>query len=171
LANTTSEIRHIPFTKAAQDKGVWILRKLSKIMNQVVNLVQILPHNETLENRQDKDIIHKRLKRDIVRLYGYTSKPKGMQYDRRHVAEFFLNPIGAVVKLVKGPKYADSKTKLDIVDAALQVQISWYKREIAKIHNRLYTIPKDLPQSYLEGLSTVTPPPTTTEIHTGKIHT
>jgi hypothetical protein len=48
------------------------------------------------------------------------------------------------------------------VDAALQVQISWYEREIAKIHNRLDTIPMDLPQSYLDGLSTVTPPPTTT---------
>jgi hypothetical protein len=79
------------------------------------------------------------------------------------VEELFLNPIGAVVKLAKGPKYADSVTKhQDIVDAALQVQISWYEREIAKIHNRLYTIPKDLPQSYLDGLSTVRPPPTTT---------
>jgi hypothetical protein len=42
LANTTtSEICHIPFTKAAWDTGVWGLRKLSKIMNQVVNLGQI----------------------------------------------------------------------------------------------------------------------------------
>jgi hypothetical protein len=46
------------------------------------------------------------------------------------------------------------------VDALLQVQIPWYEREIAKIHNRLYTIPKDLPQSYLDGLSTKRPPPT-----------
>jgi hypothetical protein len=37
------------------------------------------------------------------------------------VAEFFLNPIGAVVKLEKGPKYADSVKHQDIVDAALKV--------------------------------------------------
>jgi hypothetical protein len=48
------------------------------------------------------------------------------------------------------------------VDAALQAQIPWYERVIAKIHNRLYTIPKNLPQLYLDGLSTVKPPPTTT---------
>jgi hypothetical protein len=44
LANTsTSEIRRIPFTKAARDTGVWGLRRLSKIMKQVVQLDQILP--------------------------------------------------------------------------------------------------------------------------------
>jgi hypothetical protein len=40
------------------------------------------------------------------------------------VAEFFLNPIGAVIKLANGPKYTGSKAKQDIVDAALQVQ--WF---------------------------------------------
>jgi hypothetical protein len=47
------------------------------------------------------------------------------------------------------------------VDAALQVKISMYEREIVKIHNRLYTIPKDLPQSYLDRLLKIKPPPTT----------
>jgi hypothetical protein len=46
-----------------------------------------------------------------------------------HVAEFFLKPIGAVIKLAKGPKYADSKEKQDKVDAALQVQISCYEKK------------------------------------------
>jgi hypothetical protein len=80
------------------------------------------------------------------------------------IAEFFLNLIGTVIKLANGPKYADSKEKQDIADAALQMQIVWYEREIAKIHIRLYTIPKDLPQSYLDGLSTVRSPPTTTTL-------
>jgi hypothetical protein len=77
-------------------------------------------------------------------LYGYSSKPKELNVIG-DVAEFFLNPFGAVVKLAKGQKYADSKTKQDIVDAALQVQISWNKGEIEKIHDMFYTIPKDLP--------------------------
>jgi hypothetical protein len=49
-----------------------------------------------------------------------------------------------------------------MVDAALQVQISCYKGEMEKIHNRLFNIPKDLPRSYLEGLYTEGSPPTTT---------
>jgi hypothetical protein len=74
LANTrNSEIPRIPFTKIAQYTGVWGLRKLSKIMNQVVNLDQILPHNETQENRLDKDYSHKRMQ----------LKTKGMQCDKR----------------------------------------------------------------------------------------
>ena len=56
------------------------------------------------------------------------------------IAAFFLNQIGAIAKLAKGQKYTDSVEHQDIVDAALQVQISWYEREIAKIHYRLYTI-------------------------------
>jgi len=162
LANTTtSEIRRIPFTKAARDTGVWGLRRLSKIMKQIVNLDQILPHNDTVQDRLNKDNAHKRLKRDIACLYGYSSKPKECNVIG-DVAEFFLNPIAAIIKASKGPKYADSKQAQDIKDAALQVQISWYEREIEKIHRRLYTIPKDLPQSYLDGLSTIRPPPTTT---------
>ncbi len=94
-------------------------------------------------------------------MHGYSSKPKECNVIG-DVAEFFLNPIAAIVKAAKGPKYADSKQAQDIRDAALQVQISWYEREIERIHNRFYTIPKDLPQSYLDGLSTIRPPPTTT---------
>jgi hypothetical protein len=135
---TTSEIRRMPFT----------------------NLDQIVPHNDTIQNRLDKDNAHKRLKRDIACLYGYNSRPKECDVIG-DIAAFFLNPIGAIAKAAKGPN-ADSVDHQDIVDAALQVQISWYEREIAKIYNRLYTIPKDLPQSYLYGLSTVRPLPTTT---------
>jgi hypothetical protein len=35
------------------------------------------------------------------------------------VAELFLNPIGKVIKLAKGPKYANNKAKQDVV------QILW----------------------------------------------
>jgi hypothetical protein len=71
------------------------------------------------------------------------------------ITEFFMNSIGAIVKLAKGPKYADSATKQHIV------QISWYKREISKFSHRLYTIPKDLPQSR-RSFDNKTPPMTTT---------
>jgi hypothetical protein len=104
---TTSEIRRIPFTKAARDTGVWGLRRLSKIMKQVVHLEQILPHNETLQSRLNKENTHKRLKRDIACLYGYSSKPKDCNVVG-DIAEFFFNPIVAVIKASKGPKYEDS---------------------------------------------------------------
>jgi hypothetical protein len=131
-------------------------------MKQVVNLDQNLPHNETIQDRLDKNNAHKRLKRDIACLYGYSSKPKECHVIG-DVAEYFVNSIAAIVKAAKRPKYADSKQQQNLKDAALQVQISWHEREVEKIHNRLYTIPKDLPQSYLKGLSTVKPPPTTTQ--------
>jgi hypothetical protein len=108
-------------------------------MNQIENLNLILPHIKTLKHRLGKDNFHKSLKLDITCLFGYSSKPKECNV-KEDAAEFFLNLIGAVIKLAKGPKFTDSKIKKDIVVVALQVQISWYEREIAKIHNRLYTI-------------------------------
>jgi hypothetical protein len=70
LANTiTSEIHRIPFTKAAQDTRVWGLRRLSKIMKQVVHLDQTLPHNDTIQKTLETDNAQKRLKRDIACLY------------------------------------------------------------------------------------------------------
>jgi hypothetical protein len=47
-------------------------------------------------------------------------------------------------------------------EEALERQIQEYERDIARLHRKLYVIPEDLPQSYLEGLSTIRPPPTTT---------
>jgi hypothetical protein len=130
-------------------------------MKQVIYLDQILPHNETIQDRLDKDNANKRLKRNIAFVYGYSSKPKEWNFIG-DLAKLFVNPIAAIVKAAKGPKYAKSKQQQDTKDAALQVQISWYERKVAEIHNRLYTIPKDLPHAYLDELSTVRPPPTTT---------
>jgi hypothetical protein len=76
-------------------------------MKQVVHLDQILPHNETLQSRLDKDNTHKRLKRDIACLYGYSLKPKECNIVG-DIAEFFFNPIVAI-KASKRPKYEDSK--------------------------------------------------------------
>ena len=60
-------------------------------------------------------------------MYGYSSKPKECNVVG-DIAKIFFNPIAAIVKAAKGPKYADSKQAQDIKDAALQVQISWYAR-------------------------------------------
>jgi hypothetical protein len=75
---------------------------------KVVHLDQILPHNETIQSRLDKDTTHKRLKRDIPCLYGYSSKPKECDVVG-DIAEFSFNPIVAVIKASKGPKYQDNK--------------------------------------------------------------
>jgi hypothetical protein len=47
-------------------------------------------------------------------------------------------------------------------EAALEKQIQEHERDIAEFHRKLYVIPEDLPQSYLKGLSTIRPAPTTT---------
>jgi hypothetical protein len=90
LANTTtSEIHRIAFTKAARDTGVWGLRRLSKIINKVLNLDRILPHNDTIQDRLDKDNVHKRLKKDIACLYENSSRPKECD-NKGNLAAFFL---------------------------------------------------------------------------------
>jgi hypothetical protein len=45
-------------------------------------------------------------------------------------------------------------------EEALEKQIQEHERDIAELHRKLYVIPEDLPQSYLEGLSTIRPPTT-----------
>jgi hypothetical protein len=42
----------------------------------------------------------------------FSSRPKECNV-KEDVAEFFLNPIGAVIKLAKGCKYADSNISLN----------------------------------------------------------
>jgi hypothetical protein len=74
-------------------------------MNQAVNQDQILPQNEYLGHRLDKDNVYKWLKRDIEGLYGYSSKPKERNVCRR-CSRILL---GAVIKSAKGPKHAGSK--------------------------------------------------------------
>jgi hypothetical protein len=84
-------------------------QKLLKIINQVVNLDQIITNNEILEHILDKDKYTNGLNR-------YISKPKECNVIGDRV-ESCLNPIGFAIKLAKGPKYAESIIKQDIIDA------------------------------------------------------
>jgi hypothetical protein len=56
LANiTSSKICHIPFTKAARDRGVWGLIKLSKMMIQVITWTKFylaMKHRKQTKKRQ-----------------------------------------------------------------------------------------------------------------------
>ena len=161
LAKTvTTVIPRIPFTKAARDTGVWGLRKLSKIMEQVQNLDYILPHNETFEDRQGQDNLHKRLKRDLACLYGYSSMPKECD-SVGEIASFFFNPIGALIKL-HDDNHTDVKSKWEMEDKMKEMEISWYESQIKILHRKLHVVPKELPDSYLEGYVTSRPPVTTT---------
>jgi hypothetical protein len=69
-------------------------------MNQVINLDQILTHNDTIEDRLDKDNVHKRLKRGVACFYRYSSRPTECNIIG-DIVGFFLNPIGAMVTLAK----------------------------------------------------------------------
>ena len=41
--------------------------------------------------------------------------------------------------------------KQEMDDKMKELEIKWYKKQIKILHNRLHIIPKELPDSYLEG--------------------
>ena len=53
------------FAKAIRDAGVYGMKKLSTIIEQIRNLDNNLPHKDTRQHRQNKDNQHIQLKRDI----------------------------------------------------------------------------------------------------------
>ena len=103
MANkTTSEKRKILFTKAIRETGLYGLLKLNETMKMVNNLQMNLAHNSS-HNRNFQDDPHRILKRDIACLYGYSSTPKDCD-PVKEVGMFFWNPLGAILKAIKGTK-------------------------------------------------------------------
>jgi hypothetical protein len=66
-------------------------------------------------------------------LYGHSSKPKECKVVG-DIAEFFFNPIVAIIKASKGPKYEDSKEYQMKKEVGLEKQIQEYERDIAELH-------------------------------------
>ena len=103
MANkTTSDKRKIPFTKAIRDTGDYGLLKLHETMQMVDVLNLNLPHNSS-QTHHFKEDPHKVLKRDIACLYGYSSRPQDCDAVG-DIAQFFLNPIAAIISASKGTK-------------------------------------------------------------------
>ena len=110
MANkTTSDKRKIPFTKAIRDTGDYGLLKLHETMQIVDDLNLNLPHNSS-QTHHFKEDPHKVLKRDIACLYGYSSRPQDCDAVG-DIAQFFLNPLAAIILAAKGTRWEDSRTQ------------------------------------------------------------
>ena len=67
--STTSEIKRIPFTKAARDTGGYALKRLERIMNKLKQIDDNLPHHEEAQVREERQ----RVKRSLT-LAEYSDK-------------------------------------------------------------------------------------------------
>jgi hypothetical protein len=54
INSTTSEIKRIPFTKAARDTGEYGLKRLERIMNILKQIDDSLPHQEGANVREER---------------------------------------------------------------------------------------------------------------------
>ncbi len=52
--STTSNIKRIPFTKAARDTGEYALKRLERIMNKLKQIDDNLPHQEGAQVREER---------------------------------------------------------------------------------------------------------------------
>ena len=70
------------------------MRKLTTIMDQIKNLDNNLPHNETKQHGQNKQDTHVRLKRDIACTLSYSFEPKqcGPDIDIPVINDFSTHP-------------------------------------------------------------------------------
>ena len=69
---TTPDKRRVSFTKAIRDAGVYGMRKLATIIDQIKNLDNNLPHNTTRQTQHHKYNQHIKLKRDIACAHSFS---------------------------------------------------------------------------------------------------
>ena len=67
--STTSEIKRIPFTKAARDTGGYAVKRLERIMNKLKQIDHNLPHHEEAQIREER----RRIKQSLT-LGEYSEK-------------------------------------------------------------------------------------------------
>jgi hypothetical protein len=67
--STSSNIKRIPFTKAARDTGEYALKRLERIMNKLKQIDENLPHHEEAHVREER-----RLKKQSLALGEYSDK-------------------------------------------------------------------------------------------------
>ena len=80
--------------------------KLSKTIFTPLKLTPILkPVSNTMENTVPPKF---KVKRDIACLYGY-SQDKRLCDNTADITQFFLNPLAAIIKAAKGPRYEDTE--------------------------------------------------------------
>ena len=129
----------------------------SELNFQIQNLTDLI--------YQEKEFIRQR--RDIACLYGYSSTPK-LCDEIGDVAQFFFNPIGAIIDAIHGEKYQDSTQRFHDDNKRTEQELSLIQSEIDHYYNK--TLLLSIPSSFLSVYSTEKPPQqlTTTKPYTKK---
>ena len=81
----------------------------NKIGNTVFTLLKLTPILKSSSNSEASPAPPKvRVKRDIACLHGY-SHDKRLCDNTADTTQFFLNPLAAIIKAAKGPRYEDTE--------------------------------------------------------------
>ena len=87
-------------------------------MQTVNDLNMNLPHNSSQTHHFQK-YSQRILKRDIACLQGYSSRPQDCN-KVKDIAQFFLNPLAAIISVAKGTKWEDTRENQAEKNAALE---------------------------------------------------
>ena len=127
--------------------------KLSKTIFTPLKLTPILnPIGNSVKNTVPTTTTFK-VKRDIACLYGY-SHDKRLCDNTADITQFFLNPLAAIIKAAKRPRYEDTEPYEREENRQREKFIIKLQDEIDHLYNLKYPA---LPTSYLEAYSTQSP--------------
>ena len=133
--------------------------KLGKTIFTPLKLTPLLNSDSNTEIKTVPTPTKFKVKRDIACLYGY-SHDKRLCDNTADITQFFLNPLAAIIKAAKGPRYEDTEPYEREENRQREKFIIKLKDEIDHLYNLKYPA---LPTSYLEAYSTQSPIEVTTK--------
>ena len=96
------------------------------------------------------------LKRDIACLYGYSSTPEKCD-GVRDIAQFFFNPLGAIIEAAKGTKWEDTKEYQAEKEDRLEKEVDYLQTRINILYDKLNpTFPETFDDAYYPDAPTTT---------------
>ena len=141
-SQTTADKRRVSFTKAIRDAGTYGMRKLTTIMDQIKNLDNNLPHNDTTQHGQNKQDTHVRLKRDVACALSYSFEPKqcGPNIDTPVIEDFSTHP-------------TNTDSQLNAKDKNFQWELIEKNIILKKIFDQLHAEDKQYMNDIRQGLN------------------
>ena len=114
-----------------------LLCKIQRKFYSNESYIKCIPHNSSYTHHFQEDP-HKVLKRDIACLYGYSSTPEKCD-GVRDIAQFFFNPLGAIIEAAKGTKWEDTKDYQAEKEARLEMEkeVDYLQTRINVLYDKL----------------------------------
>ena len=132
----------------------------NKLGRTIFTPVKLTPSLKPINNQMVNPVPPKfKIKRDIACLYGY-SHDKRLCDNTADITQFFLNPLAAIIKAAKGPRYEDTEPYEREENRQREKFIIKLQEEIDHLYHLKYPT---LPASYLEAYSTPSPIEVTTK--------